>query len=126
LQIGRAGIRKDSWNHWQDEKLTEIIRDYEQRGEKQSAAFSAAAFAIGKSESACRGRWFYSLRKPTAPTTKQGEEKPPARDIVSMPSEDYDFRFERSDGKWKLYIEVQNTPQNQEKIQNLIAMFHQI
>jgi len=62
VSYGKAGIRKDSWSHWQDETLAKVVLEYEAKGKTQQEAFEVAGAMIGKSAAACQGRWHTELK----------------------------------------------------------------
>ena len=111
MKRGKAGIRKDSWHTWQDEKLTEILLDHARQGLKQKDGIKAASVAIGKSEMACHMRWHNYLKDKvkkmfTLPVDNPVEQTP--KEVAEEPKDtsQSDIRIERAGKKWRLLIEA--------------------
>ena len=127
MSYGKAGIRKDSWSHWQDEQLAQVIKEYEQKGKSQQEAFETAGAMIGKTPDACKQRWHTELKgkhwayEPHKVIPIKQEEI-----AVSLQAEnhepDYELQVERSGGKWKFTIEAPDQKKNKTLIQKLFDL----
>lgn len=62
MQPGKAGIRKDSWHHWQDEMLAGVVLEYREKGKTMQDAFETAGAMVGKTAAACQLRWHMELK----------------------------------------------------------------
>lgn len=62
MRYGKAGIRKDSWNHTQDALLAETILRELANGTGVVDAAAIAAPIVGRSQASCYQRWNNDLQ----------------------------------------------------------------
>lgn len=117
MRYGKAGIRKDSWLNWQDEKLRDIVLQHARENKKQTDAFKKASLEVGKSVSACHFRWHTVLKlkvrqEAADPAAPQCETQGPADELADAPQvrkptrRDVDFSLEKRGATWRLTIEA--------------------
>lgn len=74
MSYGKAGIRKDSWNHQQDVILAETILIQQAAGIGVMEAAAIAAPLVGRGQYACYKRWNDELKyKHWGDPTKDGQ-----------------------------------------------------
>lgn len=112
-RYGKSGIRKDSWHHWQDEQLAQVVKEYETRGKTQQEAFELAAPMVGKSVSSCSNRWHTELKdkhwayepNKVVPIKQDDDTQvEPDQQEVAETGPDFEYSIEKSDGYFKLAI----------------------